>query len=63
MPLSHPYLSEITNFMKQKGQRIEKYLLDEKQNVLGIENNAVLKNKNIVAQKYFTTKHNMSSRF
>lgn len=63
MPLSHPYLSEINNFMKQKGQRIEKYLLDEKQNVLGIENNAVLKNKNIVAEKYFTTKHNMSSRF
>ena len=49
--------------MKQKGQRIEKYLLDEKQNVLGIENNAVLKNENIVAEKYFTTKHNMSSRF
>ena len=49
--------------MEQKGQRIEKYLLDEKQNVLGIENNAVLKNKNIVAEKYFTTKHNMSSRF
>ena len=43
LPFSHPYLSELNNFKEQKGQRIEKYLLGEKQNLLRMENNALLK--------------------
>ena len=43
LPFSHPYLSELNNFKGQIGQRIENYLLNEKQNLLRMENNAVLK--------------------
>ena len=47
LPFSHPYLSKLSNFKEQKGRKIEKYILDEKQNLLVMENNTVLKSKKL----------------
>ena len=33
LPFSHPYLSKLNNFTEQKGQRIEKFLLNQEQNL------------------------------
>ena len=37
LPYGHPSLSEIDNFKRQKGQKIEKYFWEEKDNLLKME--------------------------
>ena len=56
LPFLHPFLKDIVTFQEKK-QRNEKYFLEEKQNLLLVEKNALLKNlrrsllRNILLQK------------
>ena len=43
LPFEHFLLDEVDNYKKEKGQRIEKYFWNEKENLLELEN-AALKN-------------------
>ena len=43
LPYGHPSLSEIDNFKRQKGQKIEKYFWEEKDNLLKMEKKALKK--------------------
>ena len=43
LPFEHFLLDEVDNYKKEKGQRIEKYFWNEKENLLELEN-ATLKN-------------------
>ena len=47
LPLSHPYLKDLVVFKKEKGQSIEKYFWDEKENLLDIENKVQELNKRL----------------
>ena len=47
LPLSHPYLKDLVVFKKEKGQSIEKYFWDEKENLLDIENKVQGLNKRL----------------
>ena len=47
LPLSHPYLKDLVVFKKEKGQGIEKYFWDEKENLLDIENKVQELNKRL----------------
>ena len=47
LPLSHPYLKDLVVFKKEKGQGIEKYFRDEKENLLDIENKVQELNKRL----------------
>ena len=44
LPYGHPSLSEIDNFKRQKGQKIEKYFWEEKDNLLRRWKKKALKN-------------------
>lgn len=45
LPFSHPSLKELNKLKEQKDQKIEKYLLEDKNNLLHLEKVAVLDNK------------------
>ena len=44
LPFSHPYLNEISKYKQNKEQKVESWIRDEKNNLLKMEKEALLKN-------------------
>ena len=44
LPFSHPYLNEISKYKQNKEQKVENWIRDEKNNLLKMEKEALLKN-------------------
>ena len=47
LPVGHPLLPGLTNFKELKGERIEKYFLDERNTLKYMERKAFLKNERL----------------
>ena len=47
LPISHPFLHKINQFKKDKNQKIEDFLLEEKDKLLRMEKNAVAKSQRL----------------
>ena len=43
-PIGHPYLKDLTAYKENKGENIEKYLIEEKENLKRLETEAFRKN-------------------
>ena len=47
LPFSHPSLKEIVKFKEDKKERVQKYMMREKQNLLNMDKKSLLKNRRI----------------
>ena len=47
LPIGHPSLNKLTQYKEEKGEKIEKHFLDEKNNLLRMENKAFLSNERL----------------
>ena len=47
LPVSHPYLNDLTTYKEKKGENIEKYFIQEKNNLKKLERDAFSKNSSL----------------